>query len=233
MRIVSPWRDRYGYVSIMLSTLKEAMRGHLDVHVTLYNNESKQSPPLICEDFGDKLEHVDIVSHDCHHNFIDMLNHEFGRCYDDYIINLDSDACLHPDFITAAKKMIADLPDMSHGSLYNENCSPEPKETIRGIYHKRLHTTMTAVIVTRRAWEAFPKPKPGQELRAFWEPHLKAKQHAGGIDGALSVFAAEMDGYNGYSTVRSYVEHIGCVGAYAVLSGDGNSRCHRARRFLP
>jgi hypothetical protein len=41
MLVISPWRDRSSYVSIMLATLKEAMRGHDDVHIRLYNNESK------------------------------------------------------------------------------------------------------------------------------------------------------------------------------------------------
>jgi hypothetical protein len=97
MRIVSPWKDRTAYVTIMLATLKESMRGHDDVVVTLYNNESQQPAPAIAWEFGEGcLFQDEIVSHDCHHVFIDMINREFAKCDDDFIVNLDSDCCVHP-----------------------------------------------------------------------------------------------------------------------------------------
>lgn len=220
MRIVCPWKDRDGYVSIMLTTLKEAMRGHNDVHLSMYNHQSTQPIPPIAKDYGDQIEHVMLHSVDCHHTFIDMFNAEFAVCDDDYIVSIDSDCCVHPKFIDAVKSMVNDLPNMCHGSLYSEGNHPEPIEVVKSIYHQRCHISMTACIVSRKAWEAFPKPQPGDEIRF------------GCIDGAFSTFCHEQ--FKGcYSTRRSYVQHIGDIGAYSNQDGGGISTCHRARRFDP
>tara|TARA_R110002096_G_scaffold186882_1_gene366028 strand:+ start:1005 stop:1676 length:672 start_codon:yes stop_codon:yes gene_type:complete len=222
MKIVSPWRDRRNYVSIMLTTLHEAMRRHDDVQVHLYDNESIElAPPIALEMSSvNRLKFYNIVAHDCHHVFIDMFNHAFETCDDDHIINIDSDCCVHPAFISAAKKMIEQLPDLGHASLYSEGNHPEPKEKVHGIYHVRPHISMTASIISRAAWEAFKKPKPGEEIRF------------GCIDGAFSTFVHESAEFGCYSTVNSYVDHIGAHGAYSQVADDGASTAHRARRFV-
>ena len=239
MHIISPWKDRLGYVTIMLATLKEAMRGHDDVHVTLYNNESQCQPPSICDDFGDDLSHVlmksrvNPVSHSAHHLYIDMLDYQFDWSDEKFVVTIDSDCCVHPEFIDAAKQMIIDLPQLGHASLYSEGNHPEPTEFIDEIYHVREHISMTASIVNRDLWEIFPKPKAENEIRAFWEPYLNGSPHAGGIDGALSTFAHQQSGFGCYSTVRSYVDHIGAIGLYSDQDAGGSSSAHRARRFNP
>ena len=220
MRIVTPWRDRQGYLTIMLATLKEAMRDHNDVHVTLYNNESKAPPPEICNEFS-SLEHRTVSAFDCHHVFINMFNEEFERCDDDYILNIDSDCCIHPYFIHAVKELVQECPDFGHASFYNEGNHPEPPTILMGKYHVRDHISMTASLIRRGAWEAFKKPTPGSDMRD------------GCIDGALSWSVSESTEWNCYSTVRSYVEHIGATGAYAQIDDGGISHAHRARRFYP
>lgn len=217
MRVVIPWKDRVGYLRICLATIREALRDFKDpVHITVYNNESSVEIPSIA------IENCDIVNlpgDDCHHVFIDMFNHQFSQIDDDYIINIDSDCCVHPSFFHAAKKMIEDLPQLGHASLYSEGNHPEPTKKIKDIYHVRGHISMTASIISRAAWSAFKKPTKGEEIRF------------GCIDGAFSTFVHEQ--FNAcYSTIRSYVEHIGAVGAYSNLRDDGSSSCHRARRFM-
>lgn len=219
MRIVIPWRDRVPYLTITLATLKEAMRGHDDVHVTLYNNESQQPAPEICDEFL-SLTHRPLAAYDCHHTFINMFNTEFDLCDDDYIVSMDSDCCVHPSFIKAVKRMIADLHPFGHASLYNEGNHPEPREkTGDGLYHVRGHISMTACVVGRHAWKTFQKPKPGEKIRF------------GCIDGAFSTYCHER-ALGCYSTVKSYVDHIGSEGAYTNIRGDGSSTAHRARRFV-
>ena len=223
----------------MLSTLQEAMRGHGDVRVRLYNNESRQPPPPIAGAFGRRLTHQFIkshnpsVSHACHHVYVDMISDAFASCSDDYVVNIDSDCCVHPEFITRAKEMIATLPHLGMASLYSEGNHPEPTEVVERYYHRREHVSMTASIISRKVWEKFPKPTAADEIRAFWEPHIKNKGHAGGIDGALSAFAHDMDGVGCFSTIQSYVDHIGAVGQYSAQDSGGVSNNHRARRFNP
>lgn len=197
--------------------MQEAMRDFKKpVHITLYNNESEREIPDIAREMCDV---VNLPGNDCHHVFIDMFNKEFSRIDDDYIVNVDSDCCVHPSFFNAVDQMVRDLPDLGHASLYSEGNHPEPSEKIKDIYHVRGHISMTASVISRAAWNAFKKPTKGEEIRF------------GCIDGAFSTFVHEQ--FNAcYSTVRSYVEHIGAVGAYSNLSHDGASSCHRARRFL-
>lgn len=221
MRIVIPHKDRNGYLTICLATLFEAIRDHKDVQVTLYDNDSDYPLPPIVDDLvrlGD-LSVLKLHQDNCHHVFIDMLNREFLRCDDEFIINMDSDCCVHPSFITAARQMIRDLPKLGHASLYSEGNHPEPGITVcNGKYHVRGHISMTASIISREAWAAFPKPIKGENIRF------------GCIDGAFSTFVHETR-QGCFSTVRSYVEHIGAIGAYSNLTHDGASTCHRARRF--
>jgi len=220
MRIVIPWRDRFGYLSICLATLREAMRYHDDVYITIYNNESSyELPPIVYEMMkSGELTVKDLPGKDCHHVFIDMFNEEFKHCSDDHIVNIDSDCCVHPSFIQAVKDMIRDLPDLGHASLYSEGNHPEPTEKVGEKYHRRGHISMTASVISRKAWAAFKKPQRCEEIRF------------GCIDGAFSTFVHE-EFRACYSTIRSYVEHIGAIGAYSNLDEGGASSCHRARRF--
>lgn len=238
MIIVSPICGRDGYVRIMLATLKEAMRDHDDVNIKLYDNSHTKIYLDIYRDMGDnlKVRYIDkrpnTVSHACHFIYIDMLDDIFRLLpNEDYVVNVDSDCCIHPDFVKVVKQAVSDLPRIGHISLYSEGNHPEPTSVFKG-YHIRSHISMTASIVGRKAWETFPKPQSHEEMRAFWSNHISAKEHAGGIDGAFSSWCNEQ-GYGCYSTIRSYVEHIGAVGQYAAMNEDGASNAHRARRFLP
>jgi len=157
---------------------------------------------------------------DCHMLYVDMINYAFDSYFNcQHILNIDSDAIVHPELFGAVSKAIYDLPDAGAIGFFNESCHPEPKEKYKEIYHARNHCSMLGLLINRNAWNDFKKPNPGQQI------------DYGCIDGMFTSWVAQSGKYRLYTTVRSYVDHIGFKETHASETYDGIGAFVRARRF--
>jgi hypothetical protein len=136
----------------------------------------------------------------------------------DHIITQDSDGCIHPAFFEVADRALAEIEDLGHFSFFNEDCHPEPTSVFKDVYHNRQHISFFSTIISRRAWEAFPVPQPGDPMKDNC------------MDGNFSWFVHEQTPYRVCSTVRSYAEHIGMEGKHVIKRPD-KEIIARARRF--
>jgi hypothetical protein len=222
--VTIPWKGRDNYFRITLATLNEALRESPPVDLVIHQNGDWHSEtPGILEDMANMTADIEVVgmAADCPHRlYIDRFNDVFDSNPEiDHLINIDSDACVHPEFFKAVNKAIEDLPDYGCISLFNEDCHPEPAHAF-GNYHHREHFSMFAIVLSRKAWEMYTPPEEGQPF------------HDGCVDGDMTTAIGKMEGVGLYSTIRSYAEHIGAVGTHAAISADGKSFAVRARRFM-
>ena len=220
--VVIPWKDRTPYLRITLATLEEAARNRDDVYVVVYDNGSLDAIPDIFNEFQWINPEIRILpTTDCHYNYVNMLKDAFrpSAYYEvDHIITQDADGCIHPHFFDVADTAIDRIPDLGHFSFFNEDCHPEPTDVFDDVYHNREHISFFSTIVSRKAWEAFPIPQPGDPMKD------------GCMDGNFSWFVHEETPLRVCSTIRSYAEHIGMEGQHVAHVGD-KEIIARARRF--
>ena len=219
MLITIPWNNRTNFLRITLATLKEAMRyGRHDFMIAGHNKTRKDLPDIFDSAWNGHFK--EFYGQDCHMLYVDMINEAFQLFpHYSYLLNIDSDVIVHPDLCFAASQAILDLPDAGAIGFFNESCHPEPKEKYKEIYHARNHCSMLGLLINRNAWNDFKKPNPGQQI------------DYGCIDGMFTSWVAQSGKYRLYTTVRSYVDHIGFKGTHASETYDGIGTFVRARRF--
>lgn len=224
--ITIPWHNRNSYLKITLATLKEALRGYGSIPILLFRHNSKELIPKIADDA--RIELNDLDSKNCHHVYMDMMKIAFQRYNIDYVLNIDADACVHPNLIKSVEKMINNVDDIGHLSFFNEDCHPEPtdKKSFQDkadqfFYTDRKHISFFCSLLARKAWDQFVPniPKDGQEF------------DFGCADGMLSTFISSKTNLKVYCTHQSYAEHLGFNGTHSGETPDGRCTSSRARRF--
>lgn len=214
--VTTPWHDRENYLRIMYSTLFESMRGR-GIVTMLFKHKNEQPVPAIASTDRTIIRFLDGDS--CHQVYVDIFNYIFKTYEPRFVVNIDADMIVHPQFFDVLDKMLVDLPDMGMASFFNESNHPEPTDVVNGIYHLRKHVSFCACVIRREAWEQFKPPQPGEEFRF------------GCADGMFSTFVTEQTQFKVYSTIRSYAEHLGFGGQHAGNDIDGLCTAARGRRF--
>lgn len=198
IKIIVPYRGRYDYLRITMSTLKESIRG-LDARIVLYNTcpvDMEHSLDIFSE--IDRLEVKNITCKNIDTILPKVINDAFASADDDYIILLDSDTLVHPKAITQFVSMYNDLPDLGLGTLFNTE-THEFSSILKPAQKYGIKRTIGGFgcLIKRSAWDEYGK-------------HIKD-----GWDVEMSNNIADSPKYNVYCTVNSYLEHIGISGTHA------------------
>jgi len=217
--VCMPWHDRVNYLRIALATMDEAARGRDDVQVVVYRNNNDEPAPAIVQDTKWlRVAVKDLPTTNCHYNYINMMRDAFDTFDVDHVFTQDADAIIHPRYFDMADTALDRLDDLGLFSFFNDDCVPESHEVVKDVFHRRPHISFFSTFIMRRAWDAFPKPAPNEQLTA------------GCMDGHLSLWVANESEYGVYSSICSHAEHLGYGGTHAG-GGPGKEVFVRGRRF--
>jgi hypothetical protein len=212
-------KDRNNYLRVTLATLREACRGHDDVRIYLYNDGSTLPLPEIVHEM-ENVEVIDIAGQyklhdgDAAQRYNYVLRETFERSGATHVFITDSDAAFHPQVISVIKDMIATLPDIGIGSVFNAVNHRDDTPTDDARYVHKLLVGLFCTVISRTAWEKY-----GINISKGFDHGL-----CGGIRGD-SIMKI-------YCTQRSYVEHIGHSGIHNRGNPDSPDYIDRAKRFF-
>lgn len=217
MKIVLPYKDRGNYLRIALATIREACRGHKDIEIMMYDDGSVgKSPDLI-----DDMNNVHVIKRNkCigpYQSKAVAISDTFAKFKDEpYLLTLDSDCIVHPNIISVVHQMVADLPDMGMGSVFNTKKHQFDRKLIKGKYVLKKDIGGLGTIIRRDVWDWY------NEMTTKHGPKHK------GWDWDMTLWLNTQKKWRQYSTLSSYVDHIGQSGSH---SGP-DCPIDRAYRFL-
>lgn len=223
--IVTTYKNRPNYTTITYATLREALKnfdGEVDLY--FYDDASTVPVPPIVDEMRQAsgvrgfFRHKNETGLGAEHGNVDSITKCFEKFPDiTHVLVLDNDMCVHPFALNAIKKMIEDIPNLGCGSIFNSNVFPE-KEIVKERYVVKDVNPGNGSVIQREAW--------------FWHlsvstPKLDKNPKQPGWDWNLSAWMKDSGGkWNVYSTLQSYVEHIGTSG-----TNVSDAFMTRARRF--
>ena len=215
MEVVLPFKDRPNYLRITLASYIEAIRGRNDIHLTLYDDCSSTIPAIVNEVPNATL----MKRKKCLGQYQskaaaiqDTFNHYANISF---VLCLDSDCIIHPGIFNAIANMIKDLPNMGIGTVFNTPTHPEISCVLEK-YVTKEHIGGLGTVIKKDAWEWYVT-----QTRTNGAKHI-------GWDWDICLWLKTTEKWKIFSTIRSYVDHIGQSGSH---SGPG-CNIDRARRFL-
>ena len=216
MKVILPFRDRTNYLRLTLATIKEAMRGLKGIELILVNDASDDKLPAIINELPctvwTRKERVGPYG-----SKAVAVRRVFDEFDDKFVMTLDSDCIVHPMAFGVAAKMVADLPKMGLGTVFNTpKHTFNPKDIVKSRYVRKDFVGGLGTVIKKDAWEWYIScaSKYGQKHKVW--------------DWDMCLWLKESKKWEIYCTFDSFVDHIGQSGSH---SGP-ECPIDRAFRFL-
>lgn len=206
MVIVIPYCERYNYLRLTLSTLRESLRGY-EASILLYHThrDAEVCKLDIFDDifFNDQSNVISEYTHirtrkDENLDYLipTVINDAFSKTTDEYIILLDSDTIVHPKAIEMFLRMRKGCSDLGIGSLFNANRFPFLEIDETGDFGIKNQVGGFGWLIDRQAWSIYCS-----KIVTCWDAHA-----------ALAISSSNT--HKIYCSVNSYLEHIGMTGSH-------------------
>ena len=204
MIAVLPFRDRPNYLRITLASLKEALRTSPDTEVYIFNDASTVPYPDILKE----ISRSTIIKRNSavgpYKSKSSAITEVFQKTKTSVVITLDSDCLIHPGAFRAASEMLANLPDMTVGTIFNSDRHKDHDPNFKlKKYVIKDDIGGLGVVIKRSTWEWYLKiTKDKEELHEGW-------------DWNLCLWIKKFKEKKIYSTIRSYIDHFGQIGSHS------------------
>lgn len=194
INILIPFKDKMNYLTLLLCTLKEAIKRYPKVKIFLCDTNANNTVPSLAIDmpviFKSFKPFPNITT-----MYLYIIPIIFQEIEDDNLMLIEADAVVHPEIFITVNKMIKELPDMRYGSVFNTKNHPAIKK-VKDEYLKKDCMGFFGSIINRQSWNS-----------------LKIE---GGIDWSYCRHVRNQN-MGIYCTNRSYIEHMGFSGAHYEL----------------